>query len=280
MTPHSRDAAAAVPRLWLAMEPLGVAVVIPVLNEAAAIAAVVAEIPREFVREILVIDGGSTDGTVAIAEAAGARVIVPDQSGYGRACFAGAVAAPDDCGIIAFMDGDGADRGDLIADIVDPIRQGGYDFVIASRVRGKREPGAMAWHQLLAGYLAGLGMMALYRVRYTDMCAYRAIRRDCLGRLGMREMSYGWNIEMQMKAARAGLRILEIPMPYRCRRGGVSKVAGNLRGSLRAGWRILMTFLRVAARSKARIGSPIQRCALSAELPRRQRIGRRRRNLK
>ena len=144
------------------------------------------------------------------------------------------------------MDGDGADRGDLMMRLVEPIRRGEYDFVIASRARGEREPGAMSWHQLLAGYLAGLGTKALYGVRYTDMCAYRAIRRDCLERLGMREMTYGWNIEMQMRAARAGLRILELPMPYRRRSGGASKVAGSLRGSLRAAVRIVATFARVA----------------------------------
>jgi hypothetical protein len=104
----------------------------------------------------------------------------------------------------------------------------------------------MSWHQVLAGRLAGLGMRALYGVRYTDMCAYRAIRRDVLGQLDMREMTYGWNLEMQMKAARAGLRILEVPMPYRCRAGGVSKVAGSVRGTLRAATRIVATFVRVA----------------------------------
>jgi hypothetical protein len=104
----------------------------------------------------------------------------------------------------------------------------------------------MSWRQGAAHYLAGRGMGLLYGVRYSDMCAYRAIRRDCLQRLDMREMTYGWNIEMQMKAARQGLRILEVPLPYRRRRGGRSKVAGSLRGSLRAGWRIATTFLRVA----------------------------------
>jgi glycosyltransferase involved in cell wall biosynthesis len=233
------------------MEPLGVAVVIPVLNEAASIGAVVAELPRDVVREIIVVDGRSSDGTGEIASAAGARVLAPGQPGYGRACLAGSVAASAPCEIIAFMDGDGADRGDMIARLVEPIRRGDYDFVIASRARGEREPGSMAWHQLLAGHLAGLGMRALYGVRYTDMCAYRAIRRDCLERLGMREMTYGWNVEMQMKAARSGLRILEVPMPYRRRSGGESKVAGTVRGSLRAAWRIIATFLRAAAmRSK------------------------------
>ena len=198
-------------------------------------------------REIIVADGGSSDGTGEIATAAGARVIVPGQGGYGRACLAGGAAASVDWGIIEFMDGDGADRGDLIACIVEPIRQGEYDFVIASRARGEREPGSIVRHQLLAGYLAGMGVRVLYGVHYTDMCAYRAIRRDCLDRLGMREMTYGWNIEMQMKAARSGLRILEVPMPYRRRSGGESKVAGTVSGSLVAGWRIMATFLRVAA---------------------------------
>jgi glycosyltransferase involved in cell wall biosynthesis len=229
------------------VEPLTIAVVIPTFNEVEAIAAVVREIPRDLVREIIVADGGSGDGTIEAARAAGARVIVPEGRGYGLACAAGAAAASPDCDIIVFMDGDGADRGDLLARLVDPIRDGSRDFVIASRTRGVREPGSMSWHQLLSGYLAGLGMGILYGQRYTDMCAYRAIRRDCLGRLDMREMTYGWNIEMQMKAARARLRILEIPMPYRCRSGGTSKVAGSLRGSVRAGYRIIATFLRVAA---------------------------------
>lgn len=235
------------------MEPLGVAVVIPVLNEAATIAGAVREIPRELAREIIVADGGSVDGTPELARAAGARVIVPSRRGYGLACAEGAEAVAE-CGIIVFMDGDGADHGDLLARLVDPIRDGSHDFVIASRTRGAREPGSMSWHQIAAGYLAGFGMGLLYGVRYSDMCAYRAIRRDCLRRLGMREMTYGWNIEMQMKAARLGLRILEVPMPYRCRAGGMSKVAGSLRGSIRASWRIVATFLRVATAS-----SPVDR---------------------
>jgi glycosyltransferase involved in cell wall biosynthesis len=232
------------------MEPLGVALVIPTLNEAESIGAVVREIPRDVVQEIIIADGGSRDGTGLIAEAAGARVIVPAGRGYGRACFEGAAAAGAECTIIAFMDGDGADRGDLIAELIEPIRAGSHDFVIASRTRGTREPGSMSWHQLLSGYLAGWGIGLLYGQRYTDMCAYRAIRRDCLARLDMREMTYGWNIEMQMKAARAGLRILEIPMPYRCRSGGSSKVAGSLKGSIKAGYRIVATFFRVAGTGK------------------------------
>jgi glycosyltransferase involved in cell wall biosynthesis len=225
------------------MEP--VAVVIPTLNEAGTIGDVVREIPRDYARDIIIADSGSTDGTQGIATAAGARVIDTGR-GYGRACALGAAAADPACRVIVFLDGDGADRGDLIARIAGPVLAGTQDFVLASRTRGERERGAMLWHQVLAGRLAGLGMGALYRVPYSDMCAFRAIDRAALERLGMREMTYGWNIEMQMKAARAGLRIKEVPMPYRRRAAGESKVAGSLRGTMRAGTKIVSTFLRVA----------------------------------
>jgi glycosyltransferase involved in cell wall biosynthesis len=223
-----------------------IAVVIPTLNESESIARVVAEIPRDIVQEIIVADSGSTDGTPDIARNAGARVLSLTERGYGRACARGAESANSDCDVIVFLDGDGADRGDLIAELVAPILAETHDFVIASRTRGQRDRGSMGFHQVLAGYLAGLAIGALYGVRYSDMCAYRAIRRDALQSLQLREMTYGWNIEMQMQAARGGLRILERPMPYRCRIGGVSKVAGSWRGTLRASWRIAATFWRVA----------------------------------
>jgi glycosyltransferase involved in cell wall biosynthesis len=222
------------------------AAVIPTLNEAATIAGVVAELPREAISEIIVADSNSSDGTADIARGAGARVVSLSERGYGRACAAGAAAANADCGIILFLDGDGADRADLASLLIEPIRAGEKDFVIASRVRGQRESGAMSWHQVLAGRLAGLLMSHLYGVQYSDMCAFRAIRRDMFARLDMRETGYGWNIEMQMKAARAGLRILEVPLPYRRRAGGSSKVAGSLGGSVRAGWRIALTVARIA----------------------------------
>jgi len=158
------------------------------------------------------------------------------------------LASADGAQIMVFMDGDGADDPMSLAALIAPIRSGEYDFVIGSRALGRRAPGSIAWHQIAAGTLAGLAMRMLYGVRYTDMCAFRAIRRQVLLDLGMREMGYGWNIEMQMRAARSGLRILEIPVPYRCRTGGTSKVAGSLRGTLRAGLRILATFCRVATR--------------------------------
>jgi glycosyltransferase involved in cell wall biosynthesis len=227
-----------------------VAVVIPTLNEEDSIADVVSTIPRPLVSRVIVADGGSRDATAARARAAGADVIDAGR-GYGRACLAATLAA-DDTDIVVFMDGDGADNPANIAELVAPIRSGAYDFVIGSRARGEREPGSIAWHQLAAGRMAGFGMRLLYGVRYTDMCAFRAIRRDALLKLGMRELTYGWNIEMQMRAARAGLRILEIPVDYRCRSGGESKVAGSLRGGIRAGGRIIATFFRVAADARRR----------------------------
>jgi glycosyltransferase involved in cell wall biosynthesis len=225
-----------------------VVIVIPTLNEEASIAAVVRSIPRPPVSRVIVADGGSDDATAARAREAGAEVIDAGR-GYGRACLAATLAA-EDAEIVAFMDGDGADDPQNIARLVEPIRAGHYDFVISSRARGEREPGSIAWHQLAAGRLAGWGMRLLYGVRYTDMCALRAIRRDALLALDMRELGYGWNIEMQMRAARAGLRILEIPVDYRRRSGGASKVAGSLSGTLRAATRIVATFVRVAMEAR------------------------------
>ena len=147
---------------------------------------------------------------------------------------------------MVFLDGDGSDCPGLMNQLVDPIISGTHDFVIGSRTRGKRERGSMNFQQIFSGRIAGWLISILYGVRYTDMCPFRAIRRDALERLSMREMTYGWNIEMQMKAARAGLRILEIPVNHRNRAGGQSKVSGTFRGTLVAGARILATLVRIA----------------------------------
>ncbi len=226
--------------------PVGerVAVVIPTLNEAESIGAVIAELPRHLVDHIIVADGGSTDGTPQIARGAGAEVVAVG-AGYGRACLAGAEAAGN-AGVLVFMDGDGAEDPSAIEEMVAALRPGGYDFVIGSRTRGKREDSSMAGYQILAGIVMGRLIRLLYGVQYTDMAAFRAIRRDILFQLRMREMTYGWNLEMQMRAARAGLRIVEIPVDYRRRNGGRSKVTGSLRGSIEAAARIITTFLRVA----------------------------------
>ncbi len=235
--------------MWAALEPVSgldrVAVVIPTWNEAGAIGPVVREVLAQGVGAVIVADGSSSDGTASLAEAAGARAIDCGR-GYGRACAMGAAAAPPECDVIAFMDGDGADRPDQLERLCRPILQGAQDFVIASRTRGVREKGSMLWHQVLAGAVLGRMIGARYGVRYTDMCALRAIGRAQLAGLGMAEMTYGWNIEMQMKAARAGLRLIELPVPYRCRAAGTSKVAGSLRGTLQAGSKIVGTFARLA----------------------------------
>jgi hypothetical protein len=167
--------------------------------------------------------------------------------GYGRACAAGVAAVSPECGIIVFLDGDGSDCPELMDRLVRPIVEGTHDFVIGSRTRGEREPGSMNAQQVFAGYLAGWLIRLLYGVKYTDMCPFRAISPEKLRQLGMKEPTYGWNLEMQMRAARAGLRVLEIPVNHRCRTGGESKVSGTLRGTFVAGTRILATLLRVAA---------------------------------
>jgi glycosyltransferase involved in cell wall biosynthesis len=221
-----------------------VSVVIPALNEAESIGAVVGEMPWHLIRECIVVDNGSTDATAAQARSAGATVVTASQRGYGRACAAGAAAAQG--GILVFMDGDGSDVPGEMNRLLEPILAGERDFVIGSRLRGAREPGSMQASQVFAGYLAGILMRLLYRVSYTDMGPFRAITREALHRLAMREETYGWNLEMQMRAAQRGLRILEIPVSCRKRAGGVSKVSGSLSGSARAAVRITQTLLRVA----------------------------------
>jgi glycosyltransferase involved in cell wall biosynthesis len=221
-------------------------VVIPALNEEEPIAGVVRECLATGVpSEVIVVDNDSSDRTAARAREAGARVVAALR-GYGRACAAGARAVSSECEIIVFLDGDGSDVPAFMSQLVEPIASGTHDFVIGSRTRGRRESGSMNFQQIFAGRIAGLILRLLYGVRYTDMCPFRAIRRGEFVKLHMREQTYGWNLEMQMKAARAGLRILEIPVNHRRRAGGESKVSGTLRGTFVAGARILTTLVRVA----------------------------------
>jgi hypothetical protein len=146
-----------------------------------------------------------------------------------------------------FVDGDGSDIAEELPLIAGPVVAGAYDFVIGSRTRGEREQGSLLASQVFAGWLAGKLLRMRYGVGYTDMGPFRAISRPAFERLQMSEMTYGWNLEMQMKAAVLGLRILEVPVSYRCRQGGVSKVAGSLQGSIKAAVRIMQVFLRISS---------------------------------
>ncbi len=223
---------------------LGVSVVIPALNEAESIGAVVRSMPWGSIDECIVVDNGSTDETAEMAAAAGAKVIKAPR-GYGSAMAAGSAAALPTSDVLVYMDGDGADDVAEMPRLVGPIRRDEADFVIGSRIRGQREPGSMLGSQVFAAHLIGSLVKLLYGFRYTDMCAFRAIRRDALERMRMREMTFGWNLEMQIKAVRMGLRIQELPVRYRRRIGGVSKVSGDWRASMVAGRRILGVFWRV-----------------------------------
>ena len=224
-----------------------VCVVIPALNEEEPIAGVVREcLATSLPREVIVVDNGSSDRTAERAAAAGARVVSEPTPGYGRACAAGVRTLPPECDVVVFLDGDGSDCPEFMSQLVEPIQRGEQDFVIGSRTRGQRERGSMNFQQVFAGRVAGWLLRLLYGVSYSDMCPFRAIRRDALDRLGMKEVTYGWNLEMQMRAARAPLRVLEIPVNHRCRAGGESKVSGTLRGTFVAGTRIIATLFRVA----------------------------------
>ncbi|GLK70140.1 glycosyltransferase family 2 protein [Ancylobacter dichloromethanicus] len=229
-----------------------VAVVIPCLDEEEAIAAVVREVLAEGVGEVIVVDNGSRDDTAGQAAAAGARVVSQPLRGYGRACAAGLAAVRPETDIVCFLDGDGSDVPAFLSAVVEPVASGKADFVMGSRLLGRRESGSMTPQQLVAGRLAGVLLRLTYGVRFTDMSPLRAMRTDRLVALGMREQTYGWNLEMQMRAAGAGLRCLEVPVDHRRRRGGQSKVSGNALAGLSAAWKISTTFIRLARLQRAR----------------------------
>jgi glycosyltransferase involved in cell wall biosynthesis len=221
-----------------------VSIIIPALNEAESIGSVVRSMPWHLIAECIVVDNGSTDSTASIAEKAGARVITSPQ-GYGSAMKAGGDAALPTSTILVYMDGDGSDIIDDLPKLIAPIEDNEADFVIASRIRGHREPGSMLPSQVFAGYLVGILLHIFQGVRYTDMGSFRAIRRSSLNQLQMSELTYGWNLEMQIKVAQHKLRILEIPVDYRKRIGGESKVSGNLWASFKAAIRIFEVLFRV-----------------------------------
>lgn len=223
-------------------DKLSISVVIPTYNEVRAIGEVVRDIPRDRVRQVFVVDNGSTDGTAEQAAAAGARVIHEPRKGYGAACWAGARAARQS-DLIVFLDGDRSDDPAQLDRIVDPVIQGHADLVIGSRIGGRLEKGSMPLHAQLGNRMIVLLLRLLYGARITDIGSFRAIRTRHLFDLGMEQMSYGWPVEMVVKAARRKLRIQSVPIRYR-KRIGVSKVTGSLRGSMMAAFFMFLVPLK------------------------------------
>ena len=222
-----------------------IAIVIPALNEEEVIARTVAAIPREVACEVIVVDNGSSDRTAEEALKAGARVVSQPERGYGRAMRRGTESLSADCEIVVQMDADLSDDPGEILLLLEPILDRDYDLVLGSRLLGQREKNSMTAAQIIGSKLASLMIRMIYGVRYTDMGPFRAIKRSALKSLEMSEETYGWSIEMQTKAASRGLRVTEIPVTWRNRAAGASKVAGTVSGSVRAGARIVWTILKV-----------------------------------
>jgi len=236
----------------------GVVVIIPARNEEASLPLVLRDLPEE-VGATIVVDNGSTDATAAVALQHGAQVVDERRRGYGAACQAGlkyivqAVAAghlptPE---IVTFLDADYSDHPEALPQLVAPIQSGEADFVLGSRLLGRREPRAMPPQSVYGNRLACLLMRLLWGAHYSDLGPFRAIRCDALGTLGMEDHNFGWTVEMQIKAAVAGLRVLEVPVDYR-RRIGTSKISGTLIGTLRAGTKILWTIAKYGWKTRGR----------------------------
>ncbi len=217
-------------------------IVIPALDEARSVGRVVRSIPRPPARAILVVDNGSTDATAAEARRAGAWVVHEPERGYGAACLAGIRALPSDTDVVVFLDADGSDDPMQLSLLLEPITAGTADLVVGSRVR-HAEAGALTPQQVAGNAVAAWWLRVRYGLPATDLGPFRAIRRAALDGLGMSDRGYGWTVEMQIKAARAGLRYREVPVSYR-RRVGSSKISGTLRGALGASLRILTLLAR------------------------------------
>lgn len=224
--------------------PVSVLVIIPAFNEARSIGSVIGDIPKGLVDEIVVVNNASTDETERNAREAGATVLREEQKGYGFACLRGIEYAktrrPD---IVVFLDGDYSDYPDEMPSLVDPILNDEADFVVGSRMVGEREPGAMLPQAIFGNWLATTLIRSIWGAEFTDLGPFRAIRFDALLDLGMQDQTYGWTVEMQIKAARAGLRIKEVPVSYR-KRVGVSKITGTVSGTVKASYKILATIGR------------------------------------
>jgi len=222
----------------------GAVLIIPAFNEERSIGQVVASVPRGEVSEIIVVDNGSTDRTAEVAREAGATVLAEPRRGYGHACLRGiAHAAARRPEIIAFLDGDYSDYPEDLPRLLAPIEEEGYDLVIGSRMKGEREPGAMLPQALVGNLIATFLIRLFWGYSFTDLGPFRAVRSAALERMRMSDPTYGWTVEMQIKAARLGLRCTEVPVRYR-KRIGDSKVTGTLAGTVKASLKIPYTIVK------------------------------------
>ncbi len=228
------------------MSKPSIGVIIPAFNEEHAVGLVVDEIPRHLVREIVVVDNNSTDKTALVAAEHGATALSEKRQGYGWACtkaiehFQASESPPE---IVVFLDADHSDYPEEMTDVLKPILEDGYDMVIGSRALGQRESGSMTPQQVFGNWLATTLMHWFYGIRFTDLGPFRAIRFDKLLALKMSEMTYGWTVEMQVKAAKQGMKCCEVPVNYR-QRIGFSKVSGTVKGTIGAGYKILVTIFK------------------------------------
>lgn len=225
-----------------------VAVIIPALNEEEAVAHVIADVPGDLVHQVIVVDNGSTDRTGEVARSAGARVVREERRGYGYACAAGVAAAADGFDVLVFMDGDGSDEAGQMRALIEPIERDEAELVLGSRVLGPAARGALLPHQRLGNLLTAALVRLLYVRRITDLPPFKAIRRTVLDELAMGEMTYGWTVEMIVKCARRGHRIVEVPVATRPRIAGQSKVSGTIKGTVLAAYYLLGTTLKYAWR--------------------------------
>lgn len=222
--------------------PGEIAVIIPALNEESAICQVLAEIPPELAADVIVVDNGSTDRTGEVARELSARVVHEPRRGYGRACLTGLAALQPQTRYVVFLDGDHSDFPQQVSRLLRPLQEEGYDMVIGSRTLGRAEKGALRFQQVWGNWLATLLIQYLYDIAYTDLGPFRGLQREALDRLKMKDPGFGWTVEMQVKAARLGLKVREVPVDYRVRIGR-SKISGTIRGTILASYTILRTIL-------------------------------------
>ena len=219
-----------------------ISVIIPALNEEQSIGFVLRAIPAELASQVIVVDNGSQDATARIARSHGAKVVREPRKGYGRACLKG-LQCLDGADVVVFLDADHSDYPQDMKALVEPIIEEKADFVIGSRVPGDSEEGALMGHQVFGNKLSCFLIRLLWGGKFSDLGPFRAIRFSALRRLGMSDKNFGWNVEMQIKALRCGLRIQEVPVRYR-KRIGLSKISGSLSGSVKAGFKIIYSVFK------------------------------------